>query len=60
MIGELHSGIHTHTTKGYHPSVRIVPDFVEGRRKLRRRAQELKDRLMGVERPHVPDVPVLH
>jgi hypothetical protein len=46
MIGELHSGIHTHTTKGYHPSVRIVPDFVEGRRKLCRRSQDLKDMLI--------------
>ena len=53
IIAELHRVGNPHgkgrygTTQGYHPSVRIVPDFVEGIRKKLRRAQELKDMLMG-------------
>ena len=36
-----------HNTRGYHPSVRCVPDFVDGRRRLQDKAQKLKDKLMG-------------
>ena len=34
-------------TRGYHPSVRCVPDFVDGRRQLQDKAQKLKDKFMG-------------
>ena len=40
-------GDNYHTTRGYHPSVRCVPDFVDGRRRLEDKAQKLKDKLMG-------------
>lgn len=40
-------GDNYHTTRGYHPSVRWVPDFVDGRRRLEDKAQKLKDKLMG-------------
>ena len=33
-------------TRGYHPSVRCVPDFVDGRRQLQDKCQKLKDKLM--------------
>jgi hypothetical protein len=36
-----------HNTCGYHPSVRCVPDFVDGRRQLQDKAQKLKDKLMS-------------
>ena len=36
-----------HNTRGYHPSVRWIPDFVESRRRLQDKAQKLKDKLMG-------------
>ena len=53
MIGQLrrvdgpHGDGRYHTTRGYHPSVRCVPDFVDGRRQLQDKCQKLKDRLMG-------------
>ena len=34
-------------TRGYHPSVRCVPDFVDGRRQLQEKAQKLKDKFMS-------------
>ena len=34
-------------TRGYHPSVRCVPDFVDGRRQLQDKAQKLKDKIMA-------------
>ena len=46
-VGNPHGEGRYGTTQGYHPSVRIVPDFVEGIRKKLRRAQELKDMLMS-------------
>jgi len=53
MIGQLRrvdgphgDGIY-HTTREYHPSVRCVPDFVDGRRQLQDKCQKLEDRLMG-------------
>ena len=50
IIGQLRRvpyGDNYHITRGFHPSVRCVPDFVESRRRLQDKAQKLKDKLMG-------------
>ena len=50
IIGQLRRvpyGDNNHITRGFHPSVRCVPDFVESRRRLQDKAQELKDKLMA-------------